>query len=81
MTGPTVRAELPAVTETSVAVHVELPKVLLKTNKSPQFCASPAIVSCVPIIPMYRAPVIGGEFVALVVTSKRLHVDGVLDED
>ena len=57
---PTVLAELPAVTDTLVAVQDVDSVGLVSTNRSPQLEACPAMATCVGVTSTLSAPLSGG---------------------
>ena len=68
---PTVRADVPPVAETSVAVQVGEPAALDRAKRSPQLAACPSMVTCVGEALTKIDPLRGGAPVARVVTFER----------
>jgi len=70
---PTVRAELPPVAETSVALQVEEPSAFVKEKRSPQFAAWPSMEVSVGVMLTKIDPLSGGAPVASPVTFDADH--------
>src|SRR5664280_269505 len=70
---PTVRAELPPVAETSVALHVEEPSAFVNEKRSPQFAAWPDMEVWVGETLTKSDPLSGGAPVAAPVTFNADH--------
>jgi hypothetical protein len=70
---PTVRADVPPVAETSVAVHVGEPGVLERAKRSPQLAACPSMVTCVGDALTKIEPLRGGAPVATPVMLSAPH--------